>query len=104
MYFKRKYLEYILKQKKTLEGRIGYDNIRNLKKGDIVYLNGEYKAQIVGVRKFSMFREAVTQENYKRLIPDAKSPEDALRVYEMLYPLWKQRKYGVYIFEIKYPV
>ena len=104
LFLKQKYLNYILEGKKTLEGRVGYDNIRRFKVGDYVYLNGKYKAQIVGIRKYSTFAEALSEENYKLLIPDANSIKEAIEVYNNLYPLWKQKNFGVYIFEIKYPV
>jgi len=104
LFLKQKYLNYIIEGKKTLEGRIGYGNIRRFKVGDYVYLNGKYKAQIVGIRKYSTFAEALSEENYKLLIPDANSIEEAIGVYNKLYPLWKQKTLGVYIFEIKYPV
>jgi len=104
LFLKRKYLNYIIEGKKTLEGRVGHDNIRRFKVGDYVYLNGKYKAQIVGIRRYSTFEEALNEENCKLLVPDANSIEEAIEVYNKLYPLWKQKNLGVYIFEIKYPV
>jgi len=103
LFFKQKYLNYVLEGKKTLEGRVGYDSVRRFKIGDFVYLNGRYRTQIVSIRRYSTFREALNKENYKLLIPDANSIEKAREVYDKLYPLWKQRKLGVYILEIKYP-
>ncbi len=104
IFFKQKYLDYILEGKKPLEGRVGYDNIKKFKVGDYIYLNGKYKAQIIDIKKYSTFKEAVDENNYKLLIPDANSPEEAIKVYEKLYPIWKQTQLGVYIFKIKYPV
>ena len=95
MFFKQKYLNYILDGKKTLEGRVGYDNIRRFKAGDYVYLNEEYRAKITNVWKYSTFNEAVNENNYKLLIPDANSLGEAIRIYENLYPLWKQKKLGL---------
>ena len=104
MFFKQKYLQYILEGKKPLEGRVGYDNIKKFKVGDYVYLNGEYKAQITDIKRYPTFKNAVNENNYKLLIPDAHSVEETVKIYEKLFPLWKQRKLGVYIFRIKYPV
>lgn len=104
MFIKQKYLKHILEGKKPLEGRIGYDNIKRLKVGDYIYLNGQHKAQIVDIKKYPTFKDAVDESNFRLLIPDTHSVEEALEIYEMLYPLWKQRKLGVYIFRIKYPV
>ena len=88
---------------KSMEGRVGYNNITRFKVGDFVYLNGEYKAQITDIKKFPTFKDAVNENNYKVLIPDAHSIEETVKIYEKLFPLWKQRKLGVYIFGIKYP-
>jgi ASC-1-like (ASCH) protein len=104
MFFKQKYLRHILEGRKPLEGRVGYDGIKKLKVGDFIYLNGEYKAQITDIKRYPTFKDAVDEKNYKLLIPEAHSVEETLKVYEGLFPLWKQRKLGVYILGIKYPV
>ncbi len=101
MFFKQKYLKYILEGKKPLEGRVGYDNIKKLKVGDYVYLNGKYKGQIIDIKRYPTFKDAVDENNYKLLIPDIHSVEETVKIYEKLFPLWKQRKLGVYIFKIK---
>jgi len=75
-----------------------------LRPGDFVYLNGEHKAQITGVKKYPSFRDAINNNNYKLLVPHAKSVEEAVRVYDKLFPTWKQKELGVYIFQIEYPV
>lgn len=103
MFFKRKYLQYILDGKKPLEGRVGYDNIKKFEVGDYVYLNGEYKAKIIDIKKFPSFKDAVNKNNYKLLIPEAHSVEETVEIYDKLFPLGKQRNLGVYIFGIKYP-
>jgi ASC-1-like (ASCH) protein len=102
MFFKQKYLQYILEGKKPFEGRVGSDNIKKFKVGDYVYLNGEYKAQITDIKRYPTFKDAVNENNYKLLIPDAHAVEETVKTYEKLFPLWKQEKLGVYIFEIKY--
>lgn len=104
MFFKQKYLQYILDRKKPLEGRVGYDNIKKFEVGDYIYLNGKFKAQITDIKKYPTFRDAVNEDNYKLLIPDAVSIEETIEIYENLFPLWKQKELGVYLFRIKYPV
>lgn len=104
IFIKQKYLNYTLEGKKPLEGRVGYNNIKRLKVGDYIYLNGQHKAQIVGIKKYHTFKDAVDESNFRLLIPDTHSVEEAIKIYEKLYPIWKQRKFGVYIFRIKYPV
>jgi ASC-1-like (ASCH) protein len=104
MFFKHKYLRYILDGVKSLEGRVGYDNIRDLRIGVDIYLNGEHRARIVDIKNYASFQDAITEDNYRLLIPDAHSPEETIRTYEQLFPLWKQKKLGVYILKLKYPV
>lgn len=104
IFLKEKYLRYVLEGKKSLEGRVGYEDIRRFKVGDYVYLNEEYKAQITNIYKYSTFKEAVNEKNYKLLIPDASSVGEAVKIYNSIYPIWKQKEFGVYIFEVKYPV
>ena len=104
IFFKQKYLRLILEGKKCLEGRVGYKNIKRFRIGDEVYLNGKYKAQITNIWTYPTFKEALSHHNYKLLLPDAESQKEALKVYNDLYPLWKQKKYGVCILEIKYPI
>lgn len=104
MFFKQKYLDYILEGKKVLEGRVGYDNIKRINIGDFVSLNGKYKAKIQAIQKYKSFKEALNENNFRLLIPDALSIEEALNIYNEIYPLWKQEKLGVIIFRIKYPI
>jgi len=82
---------------------VGYDNIKMLKPGDYIYLNGEYKAQIVDIQRYLTFRDAVNENNFKLLVPNASSVKEVVELYEMLFPLWKQRQFGAYILKIKYP-
>ncbi len=102
--FKKEYLKLILQGKKVLEGRVGYENIKKLKTGEIISLNGKYNAKIIKIQKFSSFKEALNINNYKKLLPNASSIDDALNIYSNIYPLWKQEKLGVFILEIKYPL
>ncbi len=101
LFLKRKYLEMILSGEKTLEGRVGYRNIKLIKKGDEIYINGIYKVIIEDKWEYNSFKEALKHHPYKELIPDAKDEEDVVNAYRLLYPEWKEKKYGVVIFKIK---
>lgn len=103
MWIKRPYFQLIKLGKKTLEGRIAYPSMRQIKKGDEVLLRtggDEIKIRILDVREYRDFQEALRHENIAQLLPDIK-PENALEVYERIYPAWKVKQYGgVLIFEL----
>lgn len=103
MWIKRPYFQLIKSGQKTLEGRIGYPNMRRIKKGDTVLLRtsgGEVKIKIIDVRGYKDFQDALKHENISRLLPGVK-PENALEIYERIYPEWKVKQYGVLIFELE---
>ncbi|PIU75390.1 MAG: hypothetical protein COS76_01015 [Candidatus Portnoybacteria bacterium CG06_land_8_20_14_3_00_39_12] len=104
MWIKRPYFQLIKSGKKTLEGRIGYPSMSRIKKGDDVLLQtggDEVKIKIIDVRKYESFREALEKEEIAQLLPDIKS-ENALELYERIYPQWKVEQYGgVLIFELR---
>jgi len=104
LFFKKKYLEFILEGKKPLEGRVGYNNIRNLKIGDLILLNGRFRAQIIDIRRYPTFKDAINEKNYKLLIPDASSIDETIKMYEKIFPLEKQIELGIYILELRYPI
>jgi len=100
MFFKQPYLSQILSGEKDLEGRVGYGSIKKIHEGDILLIQGKTPFRVVGINTYSSFNDAVSSENYRRLIPDAKSPADAVAIYEKFYSLEKQKDLGVYILQI----
>ena len=101
LFFKKPYLSQVLSGEKDLEGRVGYDNIRKINVNDTILIQGTDPFYVRNLNMYASFQEAVKENNYKRLIPDAKSVMEAIKIYEDIYPVWKQKKLGVYIFEIK---
>jgi ASC-1-like (ASCH) protein len=99
LFVKKKYLELILAGKKTLETRVMYPNRYDFLKGDTVYLNNQYPINIVDVRKYPSYEDAIEIEGAERIIPGADSGE-ALEICNRIYPAWKQKKYGVLVIEI----
>jgi ASC-1-like (ASCH) protein len=107
MWIKRPYFEQIRSGQKTLEARIGYPQMRRIRKGDAVLLRTGGKAEnatmikIVDVREYRDFQEALKHEDISRLLPDIR-PENALEAYERIYPEWKVKQYGgVLVFELE---
>lgn len=107
MWIKRPYFEQIRSGQKTLEARICYPQMRRIRKGDTILLRTGGGAEnamvirIIDIRKYRDFQEALKHEDINRLLPDTR-PENALEVYERIYPEWKVKQYGgVLVFELE---
>jgi len=107
MWIKRPYFEQIRSGQKTLEARIGYPQMRRIRKGDTILLRTGGRVEnamvirIVDIREYRDFQEALKHENVNRLLPNTR-PENALEVYEQIYPEWKVKQYGgVLVFELE---
>lgn len=95
------YLNQILSGDKKFEGRLGSEKNKILNLGDIIIFNKIYKFKIVSIHIFTSYEDAFKVLNYKDFIPDAKNVEEAIGVYLNFYSKKKQKKYGVYVFQIK---
>ena len=99
LWIKRRFLEEILAGRKTLEVRVGYGNIRQLKPGMQLLLNGEYPVSIKAVRRYNSFEEMIAREDVEKIVP-GKEKEEVLQILKMLYPPFKE-KLGVFVIEIE---
>ncbi len=102
--FKRKYLMMVDSENKTLECRVNYPFIRNIKKGNVVKFFWEKVSlivKIIEIRRYKTFRDMFMKENVSKLVPGM-TPEQALREYESIYPKWKVQRFGgLIVFEFK---
>ena len=64
-------------------------------------VQGEHPFKIIDKEIYQNFKEAITLENYRRLIPDVESVDDAVKIYQKIYSKTKQKLFKVYIFEIE---
>ena len=109
-------LDDIIAGRKTIEGRLNKGKFSNYAVGDRVSLrrdvrNAEGKledgepdaaqVEIVAIRPYASFLELVTKEGYKKVIPSARSAEDAAAEYNKYYSLEEQNLYGVLAIEVK---
>lgn len=99
LWIKRQFLEEILDGKKTVEVRVGYRNIQELKPGMRLLLNEEHEIGIKDVRRYPTFSEMLEHEEAERIVPGM--PKDQmLRVLRILYPPFKE-KLGVFAIELE---
>lgn len=99
LWIKPEYLAQILAGRKTVEVRVGYENIRRLRPGDQLRLNDEYLYTIVRVGHYASFEEMLAHEDAAAIAPDV-SAEELLALCREIYPPEKEAL-GVVTLEIQ---
>ncbi len=100
MRVKRQYFNAIMAGTKPLEVRVGYDNIKKIKKGDHIRLECDRHHGIVKVadiRTYSTFAEMLRDEKAGHIAPD--DPARALAILRGIYPKDKE-DLGVFVFQL----
>ncbi len=101
MRVKRIYFDAILAGTKPLEVRVGYNNIKGIKKGEQIRLEcGRHSGivEVTDVRVYNTFEQMLAEENAGHIVPD--DPSHALSVLTGIYPKEKETL-GVYVFKLK---
>ena len=76
---------------------------RDIRQADGMLQDGEPDAarvEVVAIRNYKTFLEMVTVEGYKKVIPYAKTAQEAADEYNKYYSAEDQAKYGVLAIEI----
>jgi len=103
MRIKRPYYDAIMSGQKTLEVRVGYDNIKRYKAGELIQLETSQVSGVVrikAVRTYGSFRAMLDAEKWQKIVPDATSNAAALAKLKEIYPPAKEAL-GIYVFEIE---
>lgn len=92
--------------KKTVEARIKKGKYGKIKPGDFIVVlkrdsEESIKVRVLGVRNYNNFKEMFEKEDYKKIIPDAKNIEEALKEPFRFYTKEMEKKYGVVAIEVK---
>ena len=98
-WIKRRFLEEILAGRKTLEVRVGYSNIRQLKPGMQLLLNNEYPVRIKAIRRYDSFEKMIGEEDAEKIVPGV-GKNEILQILKALYPPTKERL-GVFVIELE---
>lgn len=101
LWIKRQFLEEILEGNKTLEVRVVYRNIQELKPGMRLLLNEEHEVGIKDVRRYPTCSEMLEHEEAEKIVPGMPK-EEILKVLRSLYPPFKERL-GVFAIELEPP-
>jgi HAD superfamily hydrolase (TIGR01549 family) len=75
LWIRQPYLSQILDGRKTVEVRVGYDNILRLKPGDRLKLNDQYLVTVRRVGLYADFEELLAHEDPVAIAPDQSSDE-----------------------------
>ncbi len=98
---KKQYLDYMRYGQKTLEVRVGYDNIKKIKVGDqITFLSRDDRVvrNIKRVSIYDNFLEMLEIEDHSKIVPDL-NKRDVASLLRQIYPQNKETL-GVYVFEV----
>jgi ASC-1-like (ASCH) protein len=81
---KNKYIQFIAGGQKTYEGRVSTRFFEDYNVGDTVTWSAgpnEVTTRITSRQRYANFRDMLIDTGYKNMVPDARSLEDAVRIY-----------------------
>jgi HAD superfamily hydrolase (TIGR01662 family) len=99
LWVREPYLSQILAGRKTVEVRVGYDNILRLKVGDALCLNGAYPVTIRRTSRYASFDELLAHEGTAAIAPGL-AEEELLPALRDIYPAEKEAL-GVVALEVE---
>ncbi len=103
MRIKRPYFDAIMSGRKTLEVRVGYDNIKRLKAGELLQLETGHTSGVVrikSIRVYDNFVDMLATEPWREIVPQVDSEAAALKLLQGIYPANKERL-GVHVIEVE---
>ena len=89
--------------RKTLEVRVGYDNIKRLKAGELLQLETGHTSGVVrikSIRIYSSFADMLATEPWREIVPQVDSQDEATKLLREIYPAPKERL-GVHVIEVE---
>lgn len=89
LWVREPYLGQILAGRKTVEVRVGYDNVRRLRPGDRLKLNDQHLAVVRRVGLYADFEDLLAHENPAAIAPDLPANE-LLGAIRDIYPPEKE--------------
>lgn len=110
------FLDDIIADRKTIEGRLNRGKFSEYKVGDYVRLRRDHRdesgvlqdgepdaalVEIIAIRRYESFFEMVVAEGFEQVIPSATSVQAATDEYNKYYSAKEQVAYGVLGIEIR---
>ncbi len=103
MRIKRPYFDAIMSGRKTLEVRVGYDNIKRLKAGELLQLETGHTSGVVrikSIRVYDNFADMLATEPWREIVPQVSNEAEAVKLLREIYPASKERL-GVHVIEVE---
>ncbi|MEA3272824.1 MAG: ASCH domain-containing protein [Patescibacteria group bacterium] len=101
MRVKKRFFDFVVSGKKTLEVRVGYDTINRIQVGERIRLITHTEnciIQVRAIRHYDDFETALQCERYNYIVPDALSLEEVMLLLKNIYPPRKE-KLGVVVLD-----
>lgn len=98
------YLEWIEKGIKTAEGRVYRSQVSQMRAGDSLKLHNRVcylLCEITYLHRYASFREMITKEGLRTLLPFAKSVDEGVRIYERFPGAGGVHQYGAVAIGLK---
>ncbi len=103
-----RWYEHIVNGRKTVEGRLYDEKRRKIGVGDCIVFkpvgcsrcNTLLYAVVLGLRRYSSFRELLEREGIEHVLPDIRSLDEGVRVYREYYSVEDEERYGVVAIEL----
>ena len=89
LWIREPYLSQILAGRKTVEVRVGYENIQRLQPCDRLKLNDRHLVTVQRIGRYAGFEELLDQEDAAAIAPDL-APQELLDALRELYPPEKE--------------
>lgn len=90
---------YIRDEAKKLDVWPSDDKTRQVRVGDILWVNQQVHRQVRAIRFYDSFATAVAREDFRKIWPPARSREELYRLWRSIYPE-RAEKRGVFVFEL----
>ena len=95
------YFTYLKNGSKKVEGRLNKGKFLEMTVGDEILLNTEVKLEVTNKTTYPSFREMITFEGVKNVIPNAKTLDEAEAAYYKFYTKEDEKQFGVSAIEVK---
>lgn len=98
---RKPYFNAIIAGTKTLEVRVGYGNIKNIRDGEQIQLQCGPTLRtitVTKVRKYPTFAAMLAEEDVRQIVPD--DPSNALHILQGIYPAEKEAL-GVFVLQLQ---
>jgi ASC-1-like (ASCH) protein len=95
-----KWLTYIIKGRKTIEGRLNKNKFKLMRPGDMIIFNGIIKKEIIAIRYYNYFEDYLKTEGIDKCLPDVVDIYDGINIYRDIYSVEDEIKYGIIAIEL----